>query len=115
VGGGDVDALTIEPVDPAGRCPAQVQCLGRDGIEDRLDIGLEAADDPEDFAGGRLALERLGEVAVARLELPQRLHQALLEIADAGSSGLGFGVDLHGLCTAPHRLSLPPANWPSTG
>jgi hypothetical protein len=39
----------------------------RDGIHDRLKLGRRARDDPEDLAGRRLLLKRLGQVAIACL------------------------------------------------
>ena len=38
------------------------------------DVGWRAADDPQDLAGGRLLLQRLGEVVVARLQLLEQPH-----------------------------------------
>ena len=43
--------------------------LPHDRVEDRLHIGRRAGDDAKDLAGGRLLLQRLREVAVARLQL----------------------------------------------
>jgi hypothetical protein len=55
----EMDQHTIKPKDCTGLRPAQVQRLRRDGIEDWLNIGRGTTDNAEDFAGGRLALERL--------------------------------------------------------
>ena len=41
----------------------------RDRVEHRLEVGRRARDDAQDLAGGGLLLQRLGEVAVARLQL----------------------------------------------
>src|SRR5262249_12585558 len=58
---------------------------------------------------------RLGQLAVSRLELVQRLRQVLLELADprtfvlprlAGDRWLGSGLRLHGLRTPTHRPLL---------
>ena len=38
-------------------------------IQHRLEIGGRAGDDPQHLAGGRLLLQRLGEIAVAILQL----------------------------------------------
>src|SRR4029453_10436474 len=87
----------------------------------RLDVRLRAADDPQDFAGGRLLFLRLNQFAVACLELLLRLRQALLKVADpravalgrlATNRRLGF-LGLRGLWTPAHRPPL--ASYDSAG
>ena len=50
------------PADPRG-------ALGHD-VEHRLEIGRRARDDPQDLAGRRLLLQRLGQLAVPGLAAP---------------------------------------------
>ena len=42
--------------------------------KDRLNIGVGAADDSKDFAGRRLLLQRLRELTVPGLQLPEQAH-----------------------------------------
>ena len=52
---------------------AQLRARSRhDRVEDRLDVGRRARDDAQDLAGGRLLLERLGEVGVLGLQLGEQ-------------------------------------------
>ena len=46
----------------------------RDRVEDRLGVGRRAGDRPQDLAGRRLLLERLGQLPVPRLELREQPH-----------------------------------------
>src|SRR5262249_3466908 len=108
----------------------------RDGIKHRLDVGRRAGDDAQDLARRRLLLERLGQLAVprlqefrrglllfprlnqltaARLELLQRLRQALLKVGVAravvlqrllGDRDLGIALTLRGLRPPTHRPLL---------
>jgi hypothetical protein len=50
----------------------------RDRVEDWLDIRWRTGDYPQDLTRRRLLLLRLNQLAVAGLELPQGLRQALL-------------------------------------
>ena len=47
----------------------QVDTAFHDRIEHRLHVGRRAADDPQDLRGRGLLVERLGDLAVARLQL----------------------------------------------
>ena len=47
--------------------------LGHD-VHHRLDVGRRAGDDPQDLGRGRLLLQRLGHLAVPRLELREQPH-----------------------------------------
>ena len=47
--------------------------LGHD-VHDGLEIGRRAGNDPQDLGGGGLLLERLGQRAVARLQLLEQAH-----------------------------------------
>ena len=53
---------------------AQLVTALRDRVEHRLHVGLRLADHAQDVAGRGLLLERLGEVAVARLQLLEQAH-----------------------------------------
>ncbi|HTO90073.1 MAG TPA: hypothetical protein VMJ70_02980, partial [Candidatus Sulfotelmatobacter sp.] len=53
---------------------AQALRVLRDRRDDRLNVGRRAADDAQDLRGRGLLLERLGEFAVARLELVEQPH-----------------------------------------
>src|SRR5262249_15794646 len=92
----------------------------RNGVEYRLDIGPRATDDPQDLAGGRLLIERLGQRLAGRsfalqclhFEL-QRFRQALLKVTDPTTPFLGrragaLGSDfpLRGLCVPRHPSLL---------
>ena len=62
--------LPVEPDTRRRRPPRRAaRALRDDGVEDRLDVGRRARDDPQDLAGRRLLLQRLGQLAVPRLEL----------------------------------------------
>ena len=51
-----------------GRCSVAEACRAlHDRVEDRLGIGVGAADDTQNLARRRLVVERLGEVAITRL------------------------------------------------
>ena len=64
------EQLAVEAKD-AGRqrAPHSRAALSAIGSKHRLDVRRRAADDAQDLGCRRLLLERLGEVAVARLEL----------------------------------------------
>src|SRR5262249_28531504 len=87
-------------------------------VQHGLKVARRRADDPQNLRRRRLLFLRLNQLAVARLEFPQRLGltlrglgHALLQIADlgvvlgrlTGPKGLGF-PGLRGLWT--------PAHWP---
>src|SRR6266508_2671742 len=68
-------------------CAADPRGVLGDGVQDWLAVGWGAAYDPQDLAGGRLLLERLGEVAVAGFQL---LEQADVLDRDHGLVGEGL-------------------------
>ena len=70
-------------------------------LEHRLDVGRRARDDAQDLAGRRLLLQRLGEVAVARLQL---LEQA--DVLDRDHRLVGEGLE---------QLDLPVGNGSGLG
>src|SRR6266540_2821453 len=55
---------------------------------DRPEIGWGARDGAEDLGGGRLLLQRLGQVAVARLELLEQAH-----VLDGDDGLVGEGLE----------------------
>ena len=55
-------------------CSAHPRGIPGDGVQHRLKITGVAADGPEDVARRRLLLQRLGQVAVARLQLREQAH-----------------------------------------
>jgi hypothetical protein len=65
---GEVDPLTIVASDETEEAVAQADCASHDRIEDRLDVGRRLADDLQDFARGRLLLERLRHLRVGQRE-----------------------------------------------
>src|SRR5216683_3212802 len=85
--GAITDHLAVELKERAEESIAQPHGASYDGIEDRLDVGRGAADDPQDLGRGRL--------------LRQAFRQALLELARASRS-LGFDLRLCGLGASPH-------------
>jgi hypothetical protein len=59
VGRDDMDELAIEPEDGACLRLAQVLCLGRNGIDNGLDVGGRARNDPKDLRRRSLLLQSL--------------------------------------------------------
>ena len=57
--GGDVDQFPVEPEDRTEAGVAQPRGVLDDGVEDRLDVGRRARDDPQDLGRRRLLLQRL--------------------------------------------------------
>ena len=64
----------VETVDGCVAGPAEARRAPDHRIQDRLEIGGRGADDPQDVGGGRLLLECLGEIAVARIQLLEQAH-----------------------------------------
>ena len=90
--GDQVQQLAVEPADHTVGRIAEPHRASGDRVEDRLDVGGRAGDDPQDLAGGRLLLEGLGQVAVLRLQLRE---QADVLDGDDGLVGEGrHQVDL---------------------
>ena len=85
--GDDVDQVAIEPEDRREHATTQPHHALDDGVEDRLDVGGRARDDPEDLAGRGLLLEGFGEVAVARLELREEA-----DVLDGDDGLIGEGL-----------------------
>jgi hypothetical protein len=62
--GNEVQQLTIEAVDCTHARRAEVHGVRDDGVKGRLNIDLRPADHAQDFARGRLLLERVAQGAV---------------------------------------------------
>jgi len=122
-GGHRAQAVALHEDHPPVVDAAEPYGAGDDCVEHGLGVGRRTRDDIQDLAGGRLLFLRLNQLAIARLELPQRLRlelqclrQALLKVADLGAfvlrrlTGercLGVRLTLRALCTATHQPSLP--------
>ena len=77
VGDDECDQLAVEPEhDAPMSAPHSRAALLDDGVEDRLDVGRRAGDDAQDLARRRLLLQRLGEIAVALLELREQARRS---------------------------------------
>ncbi len=91
--GREVHQLAVEPEDGAQQSVAQPHGASHDRIEDRLDVRRRLADHAQDLARRGLLLQRLAEIAVARLQLLEqprvldRDHRLVGERAGAGRSG----------------------------
>src|SRR5262249_9720549 len=109
--------------------PAYPRGVTHDRIEHGLEIRRRTRDHAQDLACCRLLLPRLGQFAIVRLKLPQRLlltlysfslalqrfRQSFLKVADladgvfgrlADEGPLGFRLSLLGLCPAIHQALL---------
>ena len=69
-----VEHLAVEAQQRARERLAQADRALHDGVEDRLHVGGRARDHAEDLAGRGLLLQRLGQVAVAPVELGEEAH-----------------------------------------
>ena len=78
------DVVAIEALDDGVLGIAETGCTFHDGVEDGLELGGHAADDSEDIAGGRVVLQRLGQIAAA---LVQFLEEASVLDGDDGLIG----------------------------
>src|SRR5262245_32932554 len=110
--GDQEEPVTVTSVDGGVHRTAETGGALRQGLEHGLDVGRRAADDTEYFRGRRLLIQGLSQLTVPGLELPERLRQALLQVADpgvvvpgrlAGDSGLGLDLVLRGFGTPTHR------------
>src|SRR5438477_9447961 len=85
--GDPMEQLAVELIERAEEPVAQPHGASDDRVEDRLHVGLGPADDTQDLSCRRLLLKRLGEVAIARLQL---LEQADILDGDHGLVGKGL-------------------------
>ena len=70
--GGQVQLLSVVPVGRAHARAAQTHRARHDAVEDGLNIGRRARDDPQDLARGGLLFEGLGQGAVATLQFVEQ-------------------------------------------
>src|SRR4029450_11575090 len=70
----EVEKCAVETLDRNKHSIAEPGRTLRDRIEDGLHVGRRAADDAQNLARRRLTLQRLGELAVARLHLCEQPH-----------------------------------------
>ncbi len=68
------DQRAVVPEHGGGPRPEEPHGAVHDCLEDRLRVRLRLADGPEDLGGRRLSVQRLREVAVARLQFPEEAH-----------------------------------------
>ena len=66
--------LAVDTVDFRVFCLAEPRSTFRDSIQHRVKIRRRARDDAQDLARRRLLLERLRQIAVARLQLLEQPH-----------------------------------------
>ncbi len=97
----EVDSTLVHPKDRRVHRVTEAHDVPHDRVEDRLDVGRRARDDPQDLGGGGLLFlclrQTLLEVANARAFVLPRL---------AGGRQLGFGLSLRGLRIPTHRPLL---------
>src|SRR5437899_2373639 len=74
VPGDKMEQLAVELIEPAEESIAQLHGASDDRVEDWLHIGLRLADDAQNLSGCRLLLKRLGQVAIACLQLLEEPH-----------------------------------------
>src|SRR5580765_1634665 len=67
-----MDELPVIAIHAAIDGAAKAYGVAHDRFEDGLNVRLRTADDAQDIRGGRLTLERLAEVSVAGLQLPEQ-------------------------------------------
>ena len=105
--------LAVDAERRADVAPHSRAALSTIVVEHRLDVGRRAADDPQDLAGRRLLLERLGEIAVARLELLEQAH-----VLDGDHRLVGEGLQERDLLVGERpdlarRIAMTPMRAPS--
>ena len=71
---GEMDELAVEPHHEGELAATQPHRAFSDRVEHRLDVSRRARDDPQNIAGRRLVLERLGQFARTRLHLVEQPH-----------------------------------------
>ncbi len=99
--GGGVVGLAVEEEQSAALRLAQPRGVVEDRVEHGLDVGRRARDDAQDLGGGRLLLQRLGQLAVSSLQLLEQPH------ALDGDHGL--------IGEARHELDLLVGEGPNVG
>src|SRR6266852_37645 len=96
-----MDHLAIELKERAEETVAEPHGTSDDRVEDRLDVGLRAADDAQDLRRRCLLLQSLGQVAVASLQLLEEAH-----ILDSDHGLVCEGLEELGLCIAERDCLL---------
>ena len=139
------ELVTLEPTDSGVVGIAQTSRLGDDAVEHLAQVAGVGADELEDRAGRGLQLERLGQLAVAFLDLDEEagvvdgdrclvdegLQQRHLGIGVSAGDETGEGDDAERDVVADHgdgegalgagppargvRVSIRPARRPSSG
>ena len=66
------DRAGLQPEHAAAQGAAEAHRALDDGVEDWLELRPRCTDHAEDRPGGRLLLERLGQIAIARLQLAEQ-------------------------------------------
>src|SRR2546426_12456823 len=103
---GDVmDQLAVELIEPAEEPVAQPHGASDDRVEDRLHVDLRPADHPQDLRRRRLLLQRLGQVAVASLQLLEEAN-----ILDSDHGLVCKGLEQLGLAIAERQNRLAYGN-----
>src|SRR5712691_692538 len=98
--GDQMEQLAVEPIERAEESVAQSHGTSDNRVEDRLHVGLRLADDAQDLRRRRLLLQRLGQVAVAGLQLPEQAdvldgdHGLIGECLEQGHLRIGEGAHL---------------------
>ena len=111
---GEPDELAVVPQHHHAPRAEQPHRAVRDRLEHRLHVGLRLADDAQDVGGGRLPLQRLAEVVVARLQLLEQAH-----VLDGDDRLVGEGLEQRDLLvarTGPRRVRntvIAPIGLPS--
>ena len=77
---GQMQELAVVARDDGVLAAAQAAGASHDRVENRLDVGRRARDDAQDLGGGRLLLERFGQLARALVDLALEAGVRLLEL-----------------------------------
>src|SRR5437867_136417 len=88
VRGGQPLQLSIEPVDDSTVGATEPRCVLDERFQDGLEVERGAADDLQDFAGGGLLLQRVGQGLVPGLELLEQAH-----VLDGNDRLVGEGLE----------------------
>ena len=111
--GGEMDTIVLEQDEGAEDSVAEPHGAPHDRVEHGLDVCRRAADDPQDLARGRLLLQRLGEVAIAGLQLGEQP-----DVLDGDDGLVGKGLQQLDLLsekgrTSRRRMRIAPMGFPS--
>ncbi len=104
----EVHEVALVTPDSAVERAAEPYRVADDGVEHRLRVGRRARDDPQDLAGRRLLLERLGQRAVARLQLGEQA-----DVLEGDDRLVGEGLQqgdlwsVNGPTSARHTVMAP--------